>query len=120
MSPRRLQQLPYARSSLKSRARSIFLASVSVHSRVSRWILADGSRVPRSYICYSLIKGNLGTGRCMSTPPEKSPRISVTVSNEMQKKLNEIADRKGLSVSSLVRTKLLEWLRECQDGCQGT
>jgi metal-responsive CopG/Arc/MetJ family transcriptional regulator len=51
----------------------------------------------------------------MTPTSKKSARISVTVSNEMQKKLNDIADRKGLSVSSLVRSKLLEWLREYQD-----
>lgn len=48
----------------------------------------------------------------MTRKPRRSARICITVDREIHDKLVLIARRKGLSISAIVRSQLMDWLRD--------
>jgi len=56
----------------------------------------------------------------MPRKSRNSARICVTVDREIHDKLVLIARRKGLSVSAIVRSQLMEWLRDWKPPNGGT
>jgi hypothetical protein len=51
----------------------------------------------------------------MSSAAKKSVRISVTLDAVTYDKLAFIAHRKGLGVSAVVRSRIVQWLQEWED-----
>ncbi len=56
----------------------------------------------------------------MTRKPRSSARICVTVDRDTHDKLVLIARRKGLSISAIVRSQLVEWLRDWKPPNPGT
>ena len=48
------------------------------------------------------------------TKKNKMKRITVLLSSEDKKKLEDVSDEKGISVSGLVRMVVKEWLKKNQ------